>query len=257
MAMIRWTGKGLKILGEILDSDSVENWMKNQGKKSLEDKLKSIPSKWFAGQARAERGLRKDIEESLGGSGAFRAALKATLEKLPTVLLVIANEIVKANVSDLMISDNLQRNYIVACPRGLVTHLYTQHVLACLKDAAGLQEYTGLREVLLTRAAVTSEESYFSSKGGGSPSLGQRGETLDTDEDYPWNIGRRNGHYYVGLTGISRGLGDKPTMKEFRAFCSDNLEQIKVQIGKLTSKEIEGLRNELSRIFELEPKSFA
>ena len=257
MGVIRWTAKGLKIVGEILDSDNVEKWIKNQGQEFLKKKLIDMPGKWFAGQARAEHGLRKEIEESLGGSEAFRAALSATLEQLPTVLLVIANEIVKANISDLMISDNLQRNCIVVCPRGLVTHLYMQHVLSSLKDAAGLHKYTGLRDVLLNQAAVASEESFFSKKGG-SPRLGQRGEILATDRDYPWSFLQRNGHYYVGLTGqLSKGLTDKPTAKEFRAFCSDNLGAIKVRIGKLTLQDIERLSNELSRTFGVGPKPMA
>lgn len=258
MGVIRWTAKGLKLTGEILDSDNVEKWITDKGKQLLKGYLEQLPAKWCAGQARARRWLRKDIEQSLGASAPFRAALEESLAQLPRILLATAHKISSSNLSNLVQTDSLERTYIVTCPRGLVRRLYTEHVVSSLKDSAALAKYTGLQEMFLKSAAITSEDSYFSDKRR-PPELGQRGEVVDTDSEFPWNFSQRNGHYYVGMTGplTTGNLTDRDTLKGFRTFCSNNLEAMKIRMGKLTSQDIERLRTQLNSAFNLDSTTFA
>jgi hypothetical protein len=251
MGVIRWTAKGLKLTGELLDSDNVEAWIETKGKQLLEQKLKQLPAKWFAGQLRARRWLQKDLQESVEASPAFQSALEETLSQLPTILLTTAQKLSNSASSQLSVKTGLDF-YIVVCPRGVVRRSYSEHVVSSLKDAASLARYTGFPEMFLEGAASTSEESYFSDKKR-PPELGQRGKVLDTDGEFPWGLLQQNGHYYVGMTSnlSSTNLSDKQTSKRFDEFCSKNLDLLKIRVGKLTSQDVDQLRTQLQSLFNV------
>jgi len=247
MGIVRWTAKGLKITGEILDSENVEKWLESQARKLLEDKAKQLPAKWFAGQVRARRWLRKEVAQAIDGSPAFRAALEESLAKLPELLLEIALKISSAKPPKI-VADN-SRYALVVCPRGLVRQLYCIRVVDSLKNAATLSRFTGLPEMFLARCAQLSEDSYFLDKKR-LPTLEKRGAIADIDDDYPWKLFDENGHYYVGVTRYSSdALSDKKAKQNFDSFIENNLEPLKITIGALSVPEIEDSRGKIMALF--------
>ena len=55
MGAVRWTGKGLKLIGELLEAKDVEGWIEEKGREFIEKKLAQLPVKWLAGRTRAKR----------------------------------------------------------------------------------------------------------------------------------------------------------------------------------------------------------
>ena len=81
MGAIRWTGKGLKLVGELLAAEEVEAWVQEKGKDYLKRQLQGLFLKWLFGRNRATSRVFSDISKSID-SDTFRSALAAALETL-------------------------------------------------------------------------------------------------------------------------------------------------------------------------------
>lgn len=247
MGVIRWTAKGLKLTGEILDSENVEKWMENKARSLVESKLKQLPAKWLAGESRARRALRKEVQATVDASPTFRAALEEAMGKLPEILFSAARQIQSASIANILVTD--YTFFLVVCPRGIVRQLYSNHLVSALKDSAALQQYVGLPGMFLEKIAGDSEDAYFSDKKRDSD-LGKAGAVIDTDPEFRWGISDEDGHYYVAGTRYQELL-NKETSKRFGEFASKNLGSLKIKIGKLSAQDVTNIQTQLKAIFKM------
>jgi len=65
MPAIRWTGKGLKLIGGLLDTETFEAWAEAQGRQFIEDKVKTLTLKQLAGTTRAKRAVRSNASAAI------------------------------------------------------------------------------------------------------------------------------------------------------------------------------------------------
>src|SRR5258705_8506355 len=93
MGMIRWTAKGMKLAGDMLDSDDVEKWLLSKGQALVEQKLTRLPANWLAGKTRAKRQLRAEILGELNKNEILRNGVEAKLAELPLVIEKAARDV--------------------------------------------------------------------------------------------------------------------------------------------------------------------
>ena len=83
MGVIKWTGKAFNLAGKILTAEGVEQWLENEGKKLLEERVSDISKKWFFGKSRAKKIIKNEALEVTNSSQAFKASLNQVLNDLP------------------------------------------------------------------------------------------------------------------------------------------------------------------------------
>ena len=63
MGVIRWTGKRLKLVGQLLEADEVERWFEDKLKDLAEQMFQDTSVKWFRGRARARKRAIETIQD--------------------------------------------------------------------------------------------------------------------------------------------------------------------------------------------------
>lgn len=240
MGAVRWTGKGLKLIGQILEAEEVERWLEGKGRELVEEKLKEISVKWLAGRRRAKSKAAAEVRSTVENAETFMASLESSLASLPSAVLNVAGHLQK-NGPETLVSSDFSR-YLTVCPRGLVREHYIRSVVKELKDSAELSRYEGLPERFLRRVAGESEEAFFRSVAQGSrePLPGNDSLILGVDDDFGWRVEGINGHYYVGKRSMyGTDLREKGQRKELEEELEPELAKMKVKLGKLTKEELE------------------
>ena len=242
MGALRWTGKGLKLVGQLLEAKEVEAWVENKGRALLEEKLQQLSLKWFAGRYRAKRQISAALSSSVQ-SAAFRSALEMSLQKLPYLLLAFA-EYFQKNGPEQLASKHPAIDAVVVCPRGLLRMAYTESVLRELSGAAELARYESLPELFLTRVARQSEESFFASCAAGDQPVLPDGKSLvlRVDDNFGWGIEGINGHYYVGISWLGADLSEKRRRKAFVDGLGPRLEGVTAALGRMSKTEIDRVK---------------
>lgn len=240
MGAVRWTGKGLKLIGQLLEAEEVERWLEDKGRELVEEKLKEISVKWLAGKRRAKSRAAAEVRSTVENAETFMASLESSLARLPSAILNVASHLQKNGPKTLVSSD--YSRYLTVCPRGLVREHYIRGIVNELKDSAELSRYEGLPERFLRRVAGESEEAFFRSvaQGSSEPLPGNDSLILGIDDDFGWGVEGINGHYYVGKHSIfGADLREKRQRKELQEKLDPELAKIKVRLGKLTKEELD------------------
>lgn len=239
MGAVRWTGKGLKLLGQILEAEEIEAWLEEKGRAFVEDTLTKLPVKWLGGRYRAKRRVVRDLRSSVEQSDTLRSSLQASLGRLPAALQNVAAHLRDKGPDQLGWKDF--NHHLVVCPRGLVRQHYTRLVVQDLKDSVELARYEGLPDRFLVRMARQSEDSFFAEAASGSQRvLASAWIVMGVDDDYGWNVGELNGHYYVGGTSQYKAdLSEKRQRKELLTKLEPRLEVAKIALGKLKRQEFD------------------
>jgi len=245
MGIIRWTAKGMKLAGDILDSDDVEKWVISKGQALVERKLTGLPVKLIAGQYRAKRQVRADILGEVNGNEILRSAIETNLAALPSLIEKTAREVGGTGPSA---ACERKSNFVLTlCPRELVVKRYTKYVVDSLKDSALLLKYEQLPEQFLAKSARLSEESYFAERS--RPDIGPRCRVVGTEPDFEWQLGETNGHYYIGyLYSGGDDLNVKAKAKEFDAFVTSARPKLDGMLAKLNAASMASFLEQMRRI---------
>jgi len=246
MGVVRWTAKGLKIIGQLLEAKEIEDWLEEKGKEFIETKLKEIPVKWIAGKTRAKNKIISEIHESVKNSETFQTSLEISLGKLPNALLDVAYHLRNNKFKSLCINISYKKDLII-CPRGLVLEHFAKNVVDELKDSAELSRYVGLPERFLYNIAMQTENSFFIHLTKGNQELlSGNNIAIGVDDNYGWNYSGIKGHYYAGsCEAYGTDFSDRKQKKEFVNEAELLLKKIKSKLGKLSKKEIEDIVKQL------------
>jgi len=243
MAAIRWTGKGLKLIGELLDTAAFEDWAESKGRQLLEDKFKTLTLKSLFGTYRAKRAVYSDASAAIN-SDAFKAALENQLIRLPALLLQIAEHIYHKGPRRLYWSD--YKYQVVVCPRGLVRQHYVNSVVTALENSAELSDFVGLPAAFLERTASTAEGEWFDGISSPIPLPNNHSAVLGVDASHGWNCYGKDGHFYVALAPSYKvNVNEKKEMRELVDHTAKLLSQSKVALGEMTRPELDEIISEL------------
>lgn len=195
MGVIRWSAKGMKLLGEVLDSDDVERWLLDKGQSIIEAKLTQMPARWLAGNYRAKKSVRQDLLLAINGSESLRLAVESKLAHLPEIVHRVARDVRTFGPYEAHSSDS--RFDVVMCPRELVRRRYAKWLLDELGSSAVFNRCVGMPNVVLTRLANASEEAFFAE--GDRAQGGTQFQVVGADAQEDLRLGGTPGVYWVGL----------------------------------------------------------
>jgi hypothetical protein len=246
MGSVSWTRDGLKLKDELLDSKTVKNWIQEKAQDIVEEKLKTLPAKFFAGKTRARRRIRKELMKDINKSEKFRASVYESLSSLPNVIFDLTQLIEAKKISDLF---RIGADFtITACPRGVVFRYYLDKLIEDLSDSTELGRHRSFSDFFLERLAVESENIFFNFKHKVS-SDGGRSTVVDINRDYDWNIDGYNGHYYVCFF---RWKIDVPAPNKARKllknYSRDKIGELKIKLHSLNKAEFDELSKKLARL---------
>jgi hypothetical protein len=243
MAAIRWTGKGLKLIGELLDTEAFEDWAASKGRQLIEDKFKTLTLKSLFGTYRAKRAVYSDASAAIN-SDAVKAALENQLIRLPALLLQIAEQIYHKGPRKLSWSDYPYQ--VVVCPRDLVSQYYVNSVVTALENSAELSNFTGLPAAFLKRTASTAEDEWFNDISSPIPLPNHHSAISGVDASHGWNCYGKDGHFYVALAPSYKvDVNEKKGMRDLIDHTAKLLSQSKVALGEMTRPEVDEIISEL------------
>jgi hypothetical protein len=246
MSALRWTGKGLQLLGRILAAEEFEKWVTAEGEKVITAMIEKETLKQFGGRARAKRQLWKDAETALN-SETFRSALKAEIEVLPSTLAGLARSLKKDGPKSLWLSPksfSLYDELVIAVPRTLVRHIYSSGLIEALKDSAELSRFMGFPTIYLQERAYESEDSFFALVEKERGYVCGNGVILGVDRNFSWRLGGMRGHYYFAV-GVHGDLSKGSERKNFVAKMQPLQLQLTTSLGAITAKELDAVAQQL------------
>lgn len=237
MGAIRWTGKGLKLVGELLSAEEMEAWLQAKGRDYLESRIKGITLKWAGGRYRAKRQIIGEVSASIG-SDTFRSALAATLSVLPDTVEFVARRVEERRLQPFY--DGSYPNWLAVVPRAVVQHEYSAEVVNRLKQSAELARFAAFPEIFLKVKAQRSEHSFFNGIHKSLPHECPSGRcfVIGLDVKFDWHLGADSGHYYcAGTSSIAPPREDRRLKREFLKESERRLEEAKVRLGALSTSD--------------------
>ena len=247
MGMVKWTGEGFKLLGNLLTNETVEGWLQSQGKELAERILKDMTAKWFFGHMRARRQVKRTVLSEVNSSKPLRMALNDTINKLPSVIRGLALTVEKMGIEELILKVSTFRKLIVV-PRALVLNGFTLTLLEDFSDAAELKRFQALPDHFLRKQATEAEQVFCDQLlgDGAGVLVGKKGIILAADDQFDWHLRNIPGHYYYAYDdSYSTELTKRSERKEFLSDLKHALDEKMVQLGKLTTTEIDGISGRL------------
>ena len=248
MGAIKWTGKAFKLVGRILTAEDLEEWMENEGKAFLEDRIASTSHKWFRGKARAVKGIENEVIDLTKKSDAFKEALNNSLERLPLVIARTGDKFQGNAPVHLFEKSNM--DWILALPRVVVRMAYRQIIIDELSDVAELSEYPGLASVVLGHRADEAESAFFKKNLKNKEYLcDPDGYVLvGGDGKYQWLPDEESGHYYLvyDFTGLP-DLGRRDGRLSFHRLFSKLIREFPSKIGGMKKNDHNDVQKYLHR----------
>ncbi len=219
LAIVSWNKGQFRIARQPVSAVMFDQWLQGEGRSVLRETLRNTPVRWFFGNARAQRALRRNVRRAFRPRGTFCTATVKHLNRLPLLIRSGAVKIQKAGHRELCTFDTTAA--IVVVPRGVVRSDVKSALVKELTAMSQIRAFNGLAERVLSSVAVEAETVFFNYvvKGGQLVDETGRGVVLGADADFRWNIGGTNGHYYYAAS-LEEGV-DLSGSRERRRFLSD------------------------------------
>ena len=236
MSTLKWTGKGLQLLGRLLAADEFEDWLLSEGKKFFTERFEIISFNWLFGKARSKKQLFQETLDSIN-SETFRIAMQGKLEKLPDIISSVGSQVKKNGPNELYEESSFK--WIAVVPRVFVQQDYQIYLIKELSQAAELNKFQSFPEIYLGDRSIESEESFFKFVAEQGYYICNKGIILGTDSVFDWQFTEIRGHYYYGRSDISSY--DLSKTKERKRLISDLEEanrKLKSRLGGLSIAEI-------------------
>jgi hypothetical protein len=243
MGFIKWAGRGLKIGGEILSADVVEEWLQDRGKALLEEKSKSLLFAWFLRNTRARRAAYADASAVISKSETFAASLASRLKTLPGVVARIANHI-KDNGPSVLVKE-FPLDWLAVVPRYIAKSVYTAETTQALENSSELCKFEGLPTLFLRDVCEKSETAFFHFVQTSPVNCGANNLICGVDADYGWQLNGVNGHYYCARSWRTRDFTRSREQREFLEQAVPHLESMKSTLGVLSADQLNQVKREL------------
>lgn len=241
MGVIKWTGKAFQFAGRILTADEVEQWLENEGKRLLEERVSNMSKKWLFGKARAKKSIKREALEVTNSSQAFKNSLNNVLNSLPKIISSIGDNL-KIGAPEVLYEEN-NSDWVLAIPRSFVRSKFKDIVIAELANSAELSDYPGLATSLLRDASENAEDAFFNKISQENDFIcDPEGYVLvGADRNYKWSKSELSGHYYLALDYF--GLPDmtvKAGIKKFHTAFDPLVSSLSIKIGKMDQATLTG-----------------
>jgi hypothetical protein len=245
MGAIRWTGKGLQLLGGILCAEGVEAWLRDKGQSFLEDRARSIG--WWFPRRRARWRILAEVTSNVLTSETFCRRLQAELESLPMDIGRIASRLTEIGPKELVRDASL--DWLAVVPRYLVQKLYENKIMTALLDSNELSRFPELPEVFLKRAARISEDSFFHHAHQTPAPCGDSRHSfiLGTDSKYGWDFDGIDGHYYCWWSFNSHDFTRRSEVMDVLSRAQPILEETKQWLGGLSHQEVSQIKAKMGK----------
>jgi hypothetical protein len=250
MSAVKWTGEGFKLVGRILTSEVVEDWINQEGGDFFNDTLKKINWKWWFRDLRVKREIQRMLPGFEGTGDAFRIALSNELDSLPRLLSIVAGWLVEHGPPELV--DKYANDWVAAVPRKFILEQYQGDIIRKLGDAAALRSFPGLASRLLTSTATEAEKE-FSKAMQRKPVLALREGlkshlVLGVSPDTEWWRREIKGHYYVGFDYIGKSLDTSGNIVAVSKELDQLKEKLHDQIGRMKTNTMDVILAKLDAI---------
>lgn len=250
--MLKWKRTEFVITGDVMTQGMFEAWADEEGRAALRDALRRTSNRWFFGDRRARRLLRKEARLAFGSRGTFAGMLKKQLDQLPLLVRSCAIIIRRSGYQPLNTIDGNRGLCVV--PRGVLQNDFRVQLLRELVDLPQVRAFRGLTERVITAAAVESEAILFDflTKNTLVDATG-RGLIIDVDREFRWKINGSDGHYYYAYSTEEKvDLAAKKESKRFVSAMQESLKGQSVYLKRLSGSEVADIAEALQmrRILE-------
>ena len=251
--MLKWKRGEFVITRDLMTRGMFDLWIDADGRAALRDAWRRLPNRWFFGERRARRLLRKEAKIAFGRRGTFAGILKKHLDQLPLLVRSCAIIIRRSGYAPLNTIDGNRGLCVV--PRGVVVNDFKVQLVRELADLPQVRGFRGLTERVVTAAAHESEAILFEFVAKSNPLVDStgRGLIIDVDRAFRWKINNIDGHYYYAYSTEERiDLAAKKEGKKFISSLQDGLKGQSVYLKRLSSSEVADISEALQmrRILE-------
>ena len=251
--MLKWKRSEFFVARDLMSRDMFNLWIDADGRAALRDAWRRLPNRWFFGERRARRLLRKEAKIAFGRRGTFAGILKKHLDQLPLLVRSCAIIIRRSGYAPLNTIDGNRGLCVV--PRGVVVNDFKVQLVRELADLPQVRGFRGLTERVVTAAAHESEAILFEFVAKSNPLVDStgRGLIIDVDRAFRWKINNIDGHYYYAYSTEERiDLAAKKEGKKFISSLQDGLKGQSVYLKRLSSSEVADISEALQmrRILE-------
>jgi hypothetical protein len=255
--MLKWKRTEFVVTGDVMTQSMFEAWADEEGRAALRDALRRTPNRWFFGDRRARRMLRKEARLAFGSRGTFAGMLKKQVDQLPLLVRSCAIVIRRSGYQPLNTIDGNRGLCVV--PRGVLQNDFRVQLMRELVDLPQVRAFRGLTERVITAASVESEAILFDflAKSTLVDSTG-RGLIIDVDREFRWKINGADGHYYYAYSTEEKvDLAAKKECKRFVSAMQESLKGQSVYLKRLSGSEVADIAEALQmrRILEASTES--
>lgn len=256
--MLKWKRVEFVVTGEVMTPGMFEAWADEDGRAALRDALRRTPNRWFLGERRARRLLRKEARLAFGSRGTFAGMLKKQLDQLPLLVRGCAIVIRRSGYQTLNTIDGNRGLCVV--PRGVLQNDFRVQLLRELVDLPQVRAFRGLTERVIAAASVESEAILFDflAKGNTLVDATGRGLIIGVDREFRWKINGADGHYYYAYSTEEKvDLAAKKESKRFVTTMRESLKGQSVYLKRLSGAEVADVAEALQmrRILEASTES--
>jgi len=253
VAVLKWKRGEFVVARDLMSRDMFKLWIDADGRAALRDAWRRLPNRWFFGERRARRLLRKEAKIAFGRRGTFAGILKKHLDQLPLLVRSCAIIIRRSGYAPLNTIDGNRGLCVV--PRGVVVNDFKVQLVRELAELPQVRGFRGLTERVVTAAAHESEAILFEFLAKGNPLVDStgRGLIMDVDRAFRWKINNIDGHYYYAYSTEERiDLAAKKEGKKFISAMQEGLKGQSVYLKRLSSSEVADISEALQmrRILE-------
>ena len=220
-----------------------DHWISEDGRPALREALRNTRQRWLFGNYRARRRLYRAARTAFRPRGTFSEALRKRANDLPTVVRSCALAIRRGAFGHMCTFDDDRAICVV--PRTIVQNDFKVHMLRELATLPQVQGFRGLTESIIASAALDAEAALFENLERHAPLVDESGHGLivEVDAQFPWKLGRSDGHYYYAWSNEERtDLTNRKDRKRFRASIDEMLVAQRVYLKRMSPGDVGDLR---------------
>lgn len=258
MAMLKWKRSEFAVTGDIMTRSMFDAWVDEDGRAALRDAVRRTPNRWFLGERRARRLLRREAKIAFGPRGTFAGTIKKQCDQLPLLVRGCAIIIRRSGYQRLNTVDGNRGLCVV--PRGVLQNDFRAQMLRELVDLPQVRAFRGLTERVVTAVSNEAEAILFDHIAKGNPLVDAsgRGLIIGADRDFRWKVHGSDGHYYYAYSTEERiDLAAKKECRRFIGAMQESLKGQSVYLKRLSGGEVADIAEALQmrRILEASTES--